>query len=440
MLIYPRYGYHHKGGLQEPLGVLYIADALQKAGHRAEVWDMTFSQTAPELSGVPGDFDMVGISSSSALYGKALEILRAIKALKPEMPVIIGGPHATALPEDAVSDGFDVAVIGEAEVSAPALANALEKGGDLSRVPGIAYSHGVNVRTNPPTSFIADLDSLPHPDRSRLNYDSYFSHGMGQAGVVAMRGCPYRCSYCKPMQEKLFGNKIRRRSPGDVATEVDAIARNICDRVLFRDDAFTTHSPDWFRELGRNISEMKTPLWGWVCQGRVDQITPELLDAMQEAGLKMIAFGVESGSQKILNYYKKGITVEQTERAFELCRERNIGTHAFVMIGAPEETIEDVEATMSLLERIRPNSVSPSVTTPAPGTELYELARLEKTYNIGDWSEADYFANFHPLKLHHLTEAQIVEAREKMALMGIGYGPETAPRINEVPRCLTRTG
>jgi len=442
LLIYPRYGYHHRGGLQEPLGIIYVADALENAGHEVEVLDLTFSETLPDLSEILSGVDMVGVSSSSALYGRALETLRAVKGLAPDLPVVLGGPHATALPEKAVSDGFDAAVIGEGELSSPLLARAIGEGAALSGVPGVAYSDGGKICVNLPTKFIENLDSLPHPDRSRLDYESYFAGGMGQAGVVAMRGCPYRCSYCKPMQEKLFGNKIRRRSPLDVALEVDEIARGVCDRVLFRDDAFTTHSPEWFRKLGRRFREMNTPLWGWVCQGRVDQITPELLDAMQEAGLRMIAFGVESGSQKILNYYKKGITVEQTEKAFEMCRERNIGTHAFVMVGAPEETAGDVQATMDLLERIRPNSVSPSITTPAPGTELYEMTIRDKTYNIGDWSETDYFANSRPLKLHYLTEAQIVEAREKMALMGVGYGVRTAPgaRLSGVPRFPTRTG
>jgi len=143
---------------------------------------------------------------------------------------------------------------------------------------------------------------------------------------------------------------------------------------------------------------------------------------MQEAGLKMIAFGVESGSQRILDYYKKGIAVYDTERAFALCRERGIGTHAFIMIGAPIETERDIEATIALLERIKPNSVSPSITTPAPGTALYEEALRAGIYNISDWAEADYMANSRPVELPNLSIEKVLEAKEKIVTMGIGYG------------------
>ncbi len=422
LLVYPRYGYHNAGGVQEPLGILYLAGALECAGHEATVWDLSFMDELPPVAEMLDGVGMVGISSSTALYGRTLEVLRAVKSARPELPVALGGPHATALPKNAVEDGFDVAVVGEAELSAPVLASALEQDFDLDEVPGIAYREGDEIRLTPPPVFIDDLDSLPHPDRSRIDYGKYFDAGLGQVGVVAMRGCPYRCTYCKPMQDRLFGRKIRYRSAADVADEVNTIARNIQDRVLFRDDAFTTHSPEWFAELGRHFRRLKTPLWGWACQGRVDQITPERLDAMQKAGLRMIAFGVESGSNRILDYYRKGITPEQTERAFAMCRERSIATHAFIMIGAPIETPEDINATLQLLERIKPNSVSPSITTPAPGTALYEDAVRDGIYNIKDWADADYMANTRPLELPHLSVEQILDAKEKMAAMGTGYG------------------
>lgn len=422
LLIYPRFRYTNAGGVQEPLGILYLSRALEDAGHETQILDLSFHDELPDLEDALQGVQIVGISSATALFGRSVEVLRAIKAINPDVPVIIGGPHATALPEDALKAGFDVAVVGEGEVSAPLLVGAIEKGESFEAVPGIVYSCGDEVRSVPQGPFIENLDLLPFPDRSRLDYSLYFGAGLKQAGVVAMRGCPYHCTYCKPMQERLFGAKIRRRSAQNVALEVDAIARNIIDRALFRDDAFTTNRPDWFRELKKHFDELRTPLWGWACQGRVDQVNPELLDAMQEAGLKMIAFGVESGSQRILDYYRKGITPAQTERAFALCRERGIGTHAFIMIGAPIETAEDIEATIRLLERIKPNSISPSITTPAPGTALYDMATREGLYNIKDWAENDYMSNKRPMELPNLTLDQVLKYRERMEALGLGYG------------------
>ena len=422
LLVYPRYGYHNAGGFQEPLGILYIAGALERAGHETEVWDLSFEQSQPSIEKRLDGVGMLGISSSTALYGRALEILRAAKESRPDTQVVLGGPHATAMPERVVEDGFDVAVVGEGEISAPALATAIEKHVPLDSVPGIAWKENGDIRSTPRAGFIEEIDSLPHPDRSLINYAKYLENGLGQVGVVAMRGCPYGCTYCKPMQDKLFGKKIRRRSADDVALEVDAIARDIYDRVLFRDDAFSTHTPEWFDGLGERLREMGTPLWGWACQGRVDQVDPEKLDAMKKAGLRMMAFGVESGSRKILDYYRKGITPEQAVLAFDLCREREIATHAFIMIGAPIETAEDVELTIKLLERLRPNSISPSITTPAPGTRLYDDTVEKGIYNIKDWTDVDYMANTRPLELPYLTVEQVLEAKEKMAAMGIGYG------------------
>lgn len=427
LLIYPRFRYPNIGGVQEPLGLLYIATVLKQAGNEVRFLDLSFRDELPDLCDEIEDIGFVGISSSTALFGRAVQVLKAIKEKNPSVPVALGGPHATALPEETVRAGFDVAVIGEGEITALTLIESLSREGALNdsvlaKIPAVAFRRGEAIVINSQREFIPNLDLIPHPDRALINYQTYFSMGLKQAGVVAMRGCPFRCTYCKPMQEHLFGKKIRRRSPRDVAFEVDNIARNIVDRVLFRDDAFTTNSIEWFNELEKTFKELKTPLWGWVCQGRVDQVNPRLLDAMQSAGLKMIAFGVESGSQKILDYYRKGIKLEQTEKAFKLCKERGIATHAFVMVGAPIETWEDIEATIEIIERIQPNSVSPSITTPAPGTELYDYALSDGSYNIVDWAESDYMSNARPLKLKHLSEEQVIKAKEILSSMGLGYG------------------
>lgn len=197
---------------------MYLARAFENAGHETQILDLSFYEDLPDISEVMEGVSMVGISSTTALFGRAVEVLGAIKKLDPEMPVIIGGPHATALPEDALKAGFDVAVVGEGENSAPQVADALENGKSLEKIFGnIVYMEGDEIRSVAQGAFVANLDSLPFPDRSKLDYKRYFSEGLKQAGVVAMRGCPYHCSYCKPMQERLFGTQIRRRSAGNVA-------------------------------------------------------------------------------------------------------------------------------------------------------------------------------------------------------------------------------
>jgi len=128
-----------------------------------------------------------------------------------------------------------------------------------------------------------------------------------------------------------------------------------------------------------------------------------LIEQMKRCGLEVIAFGVESGSQKVLDFYRKGIAVEQTIRAFDLCHEQGIGTLAFVILGALGETREDLEATVRLVERIRPESLSFSVATPGPGNALHDYAMENHIHNVASAEGNDYQYNTHPIKLSLVT-------------------------------------
>ena len=280
----------------------------------------------------------VGLSCTTALFGRALQVLERIRSLRPELPVVLGGPHATACPEESLSKGFDALVIGEGEVTAVELFRCLLEKGDPAGIAGVSVLRSGGVVSGPPRPFIPDLDSLPFPARDLVDYAGYKQNNLIHIGLFVSRGCPFRCSFCKPMQDKIFGTKVRGLSPENAVREMLQAKELIGPRpFLFRDDTLPMLGAQWFEGLGRAMASAGLGGSRFSCQSRVDLITRELLTVMKQAGCQGIAFGVESGSQRVLDFYQKKIKVEDTIRAFDLCREFGIGTHAFMMLGAPIE-------------------------------------------------------------------------------------------------------
>jgi radical SAM superfamily enzyme YgiQ (UPF0313 family) len=416
-LIYPRWNYPTFGQLQEPLGIMCIGAALRAEGHEVGILDLAVDDIE-ELDRAVEEVDLIGMSSSTALYGRACLLLDRIRERRPDLPVVIGGPHATVLPEETLARGFDAVAIGEGEHTAVELARALEKDSPLFEVPGMVAMSNGEVRHGPARRFEPELDIFADADRSMVNYEKYYEKQLTNIGMMATRGCPWNCLFCKPMQDKLFGRKVRRRSIGRIVGEMKRIEEVLGKkRYLFRDDTLVLAGADWFVEFEQELNATGLEGASWSCQARVDQITRPLIEQMKRCGLEGVAFGVESGSQRVLDFFRKGIKVEQTVRAFDICHEMGIGTHAFIMLGAPVETREDLEATVRLVERIRSESISVSITTPAPGTDLYRQVQESGLLNLSQPEDSDYHYNREPIKLPHLSvkdlawaEAKIIEA------------------------------
>ncbi|MBS3055951.1 MAG: cobalamin-dependent protein [Candidatus Aenigmarchaeota archaeon] len=410
LLVYPRFKYENSGGLQEPLGILYIASVLRKSGHDVSFIDLTFEKDFSKLNKETLDVDLIGMSSTTALFGTAKEVLKHMKSINPELKVAIGGPHPTVMTDDVLDAGFDYSVIGEGEKIILELLNGIKKG-KISDVKGIAYRIRNKTKINKSCEFIENLDSIPFPARDMINWDEY---NISDMGLIITRGCPYNCLYCKPMQNKLFGKKIRKRSSENVADEIEEIAKIYgVKSFFFKDDTFSACGEEWIKIFGNEIEKRNLKI-SWTCQTRVNEVTEGFLKAMKDAGCRLISFGVESGSQKILNFYRKGITTEQTKEAFKLCKKVGILTHAYIMLGAPIETEEDMEMTYQLIKEIKPYSVQVSITTPAPGTDLGEYVKNQGILNIHNNLETDYYANEYPIKLQYLTPEKLKIYRKKI--------------------------
>ena len=425
LLVYPRFQYQAFGELQEPLGILSVAASLRAAGFSIELCDLTLAKSLEILEAPLARAEAVGLSCTTALFGKALNILERIRSLRPELPVVLGGPHATACPEESLAKGFDALVIGEGEVTAVELFRCLIVKGDPAGMAGVAVLRSGKVVSGPARPFIPDLDSLPFPARDLVDYAGYKQNNLIHVGLFVSRGCPFCCSFCKPMQDKIFGTKVRGRSPENVVREMLQAKELIgLGPFLFRDDTLPMLGCRWFEGLGQAMASAGLSGSRWSCQSRVDLITRELLTVMKQAGCQGIAFGVESGSQRVLDFYQKKIKVEDTIRAFDLCHEFGIGTHAFMMLGAPIETREDLAATIALVRRIRPNSISTSFTTPAPGSKLYLDFSTDGKCPYASYEEVDYLFNV-PLKHPHLSREELVAAQQALVdLVPTTYHPD----------------
>jgi len=403
LLIYPRYKYLLASSLEEPLGLLYVASALREAGWRVDLLDLTFDKDLSRLGGLlESEPFAVGMSVTTPLLDRAQEVLSFIRSRNPSVPIIMGGPHATAFPEDALAKGFDYCIIGDGEKAAVSLMEGIRTG-DVSAVPGLAYRTPSGEMRTHPSVFVEDLDTFPFPDRSFLDYGKY-----EKVGFITTRGCPYKCFYCKPMQDKLFGRKIRRRSPANVVEEIVRVTERLGKRLIhFRDDTITIGGLEWFTEFNRLIKEAIPGGISFQCNSRVDQVTDEKLRLMKEAGCVQIFFGVESGSQKVLDFYKKGTTPEQAVEAFRLCKKYKIQTVAALMLGAPVETVEDVKLTYNLVKKIKPDNWIVYTTTPFPGNHLYEYALKNNLLRVSKSEEFDNAMNkrngFMPLELKNLS-------------------------------------
>jgi anaerobic magnesium-protoporphyrin IX monomethyl ester cyclase len=372
-----------------PLGIMYLAAVCRENGIDVGLIDLTFDRhwAAYEKRIAEQRPDVVGFTALSPFYDDVLKAVAITKKVLPDAKIIIGGPHATAMPMEVIKDDFiDVVVVGESEQNIVPLLNALQNRGELKDVKGIVFKRdGQIIRTERPEP--ADIDSIPLPARELLpTIKKYFRQiplfpfvppvGM----IIASRGCPFDCTFCQPMLREIFGKKVRFRNPQSVLREIDELVEKYkIKTILFADDNMTVNKR-WLYEICDGIEARNYNLIISV-QGKADTLTPEIAERLKRINCRYISFGVESGCQRILdNIMNKQITVAQVESAFDICRQNNILTCAALMIGSPGDNKESILDTVKLLERIRPNFIDLHYTAPTPGSKMYDMVKFDKSH------------------------------------------------------------
>jgi radical SAM superfamily enzyme YgiQ (UPF0313 family) len=385
------------GGNQIPLGVFYLAAKLRRLGHEAKVIDgEAENRTAGEIvrAAVAWSATIVGISSTTVAFHRALELAQALKARRSELPIVLGGPHITSNYRHAMGHAeFDYGVVGEGERTLPELCAALENGSPVADIPGVVYRHGEELAVNPPRELIADLDPLPFPafdlvpDMRRYTPPPSNYMRLPVANVITARGCPSQCTFC---DRNLFGQRLRQRSAGNVADEIELLYRRYGVReIAFVDDTFTLGKKRIY-EIFNLLDEREIRIV-WTCMSRVNGIDAELLTFMREHGCWHISFGIESGNEEVLRRIKKHISLQQVERAVALCRDAGIKTKGFFILGHPGETAETVRQTIDFALRLPIDDIVATINTPIPGSPQYAEARQYGTLDETDWSQFNYW-------------------------------------------------
>lgn len=376
---------------EPPHGLAYIAAMLRAEGYRVEAIDakqrrLKTQQVVKEaLERGP---DMVGLTAMTPDVIWAGKIAEGIKAALPDVPMVIGGPHANALPEETLEEfgGFDVAVVGEGEFTSLELAQSVEERvfpGRLPEIRGIAYRSKGEVVITEPRGYLVDLDSLAFPA-----WDLFPAAHNRSYPIYATRGCPFGCKFC----QRVLGDKVRRRSIENIIAELEWLLDTFNARGFWFADETFGFNHRWTSDLldlmiQRDIRHRAL----WHAQTRVDLITEKLLSKMKEAGCDGLGFGVESGSQEILQKTGKNIKLKDAPKAVTLAKKIGIKTRSFFILGHPYETIKTIRETIDFAARLNTDFVSFAVMVPYPGTEVWDLAnRKEAGYSYVSQNWDDY--------------------------------------------------
>ena len=384
----PENGAWYLGKRLPPIGLMYVAAALEKAGFEVQMLDnYLMKKPIDEIKQLVTNLrpQIVGITCGSATYSRCIETAKAIKEVLPSCKIIVGGWHASYVPDSLLTNPeIDYVVMGEGERAVTQLATCIINGSETAAmsIAGVACRRqGTNIK-NPP-KFIENMDEIPYPARHLLPlelYDRTIEYlSVKPADVMSIsRGCIYNCGFCET--KKLWGNICRAFSPQRVIDEIQDLQSKYGTKGLyFINDNFTLRKNQTL-ELCNLMIKNKLDL-EWVCDTRVDLVNQELLETMRKAGCKTIWFGVESGSQRILKRIGRNTTLEQIENAFKLCRKNGIKTACSFMLGVPDETLKDMESSLKFAKKLNPDWCLFNIFIANPDSKLYQEVLESKKYD-----------------------------------------------------------
>ncbi|MFH0831786.1 MAG: radical SAM protein [archaeon] len=405
-----------------PSGLGYIAATLLEHNYDVNVLDIngyrydkeTVKNKLRELIWNKG-FNILGIGCLITCYNYVKWLIAIIREIDPKTKVIIGGGIGSSIPELCIEKlKADIAVIGEGEIAIINLLEALEKNKDLSEVNSICFKEDGKIIKTPKECRIKDIGILPFPAwhlfameeyiKNQFEVEAIMEMKKNSINVIAGRGCPYHCTYCY----ETFEHYATRRPVENVIEELKILRKRYnIEIVYFTDDLFCGNKQWTLDFCDAMIRENLGIIW--LCCARVNVVDEELIKKMKQAGCILLNYGIESGSQKMLDIMKKGVTTEQAAKAISLTRKMGLRLNTSFMMGFPEETKETLDETARFCIDNDRHLTTIFFVTPYPGTALYEQARkdglikdeeeyisrlgnaTEFTINLTKWSDEELF-------------------------------------------------
>ncbi len=375
------------------MGVLMLAAVGRERGYDVHLIDAKAHGTplddvAQRIARLQPDY--VGLSATTISVNNAARIAERVKDLLPGVVTILGGAHVSAIPERTLQafPSVDFGVVGEGEISLFELLARIESGAAVDDVPGLAYRRDGLVVANPRAPYIDDLDALPMPAWDLLpdfphNFQpSLFGYPRTPvATLITSRGCPFSCTFC---DRSTSGRKGRMHS---VASVVD-LCRVLVDRgtrhVMFLDDLFTVRK-DRVVDLCHAFLDEGFD-FTWSCNSHPNLLDADTMKLMKRAGCWQIAYGIESGSQRILNVVKREVRLPRMEETLRMTRAAGIRARGFLMLGHPTEGIDSLRETEEFLKKVDLDLCQITKFTPYPGTPSYPTVQQHGTFDE-DWEQ-----------------------------------------------------
>lgn len=390
--------------LRPPLGLMYISAYLTSKGISNRVLDPKGEMPEDELAietvqkAIACKPELIGISCLTTDLLCVFKMAAQIKSQLPAVKIVLGGIHPTLFPEQMLQNkDVDYVVIGEGEYTLFDLVTSLAGGESLSSVQGIAYKENGKVIINEKRPMIKDLNAIPLPAYDQVDMSFYLQpnihliRGIPMKGfyIFSTRGCPARCRFC--VNKNIFGRTVRFRDPVKVADEVEFIYEKYgIDGFYMYDDTFGVRKSD-VDQFCDELIRRKLPLV-WGCATRINLITEDFVKKIKAAGCMQIDFGVESGSQRLLDLLQKDITLEQIRQAISICKKHKMRVFSNFMINLPTETEEDIDTLISFANELKSEISIFNITCPFPGTDIVSYQQTELT--IEDYPKMSGMASF----------------------------------------------
>jgi len=426
LLIYPPISKHERysseigeaGGEQIPLGIYYIASYVRTHGFHvhcidAEAQRLENAEIISKIKEISPD--IIGLSSSTVAFQRTLTLAQEIKTTFPHLPIVIGGPHATSSIESVMDNPvFDYLIYGEGEETFADLLHALEGQKDsLSSIDGLAYRENGALKINSPRDYIQDLDTIPfpaydlipdltvyHPDPSNYRFTPVVH-------IITSRGCPNHCTFCA---RTIFGQKLRQRSPENVAEEIELLVKQYGVReIAFFDDTFTIGKSRIQRIF--TLLQEKGIQIPWSCFSRVNTVDYETLAFMKKMGCWKMRFGIESGDESILKTIRKNIDLKTAREVIRNCKKLEISTTGLFIIGHPGETKESIEKSIRYALDVPFDDIVVTINTPMPGSVQYDEVEQYGTLDRTNMSNFNFWKPFVP---YGLDEKYLLRSQKRM--------------------------
>lgn len=377
-------------GCNPPLGLLYIASYLETYSEHtvsvidAQVEGLNYNTLEDRIK--CENPDVVGITAMTMTLIDVFKTISAVKRINKNIKTVLGGPHIHLFPNETIQfRDIDFLVLGEGEEVFKKLLDNIDDKAQLMKTTGIVFRDNDETINTGIRPVIENLDEIPFPARHLVPYKKYSSlltKGNIVTTIFTSRGCPFKCAFC---DRPHLGKRFRARTPNNVVDELEQCTKLGIREFLVYDDTFTVNKKrviDICREIvdrGLNIS--------WDIRTRIDTIDEEMIKYLKLGGCQGIHYGIESGTSKVLEILKKGISLEQAKYIFDITRKYGIKILAYFMIGNPNETLEDILKTYEVMKELKPDYVHLTILTPFPGTEIYSNAIEKSVIEKDVWQE-----------------------------------------------------